>query len=86
MIRSDAVAVGAFGELLVADDVTLDASGELDMQVFRFGSGSEIDVDVPQRHAELLRDIAKPGVRFLQETITAIDPGTRQVTTDAGGP
>jgi sulfide:quinone oxidoreductase len=30
------------------------------------------------------RDIAKPGVRFLQETITAIDPHTRRVTTDAG--
>ncbi len=30
------------------------------------------------------RDIAKPGVRFLQETVTAIDPETRRVTTDAG--
>jgi sulfide:quinone oxidoreductase len=30
------------------------------------------------------RDIAKPGVQFLQETITAIDPETRRVTTDAG--
>jgi sulfide:quinone oxidoreductase len=29
------------------------------------------------------RDIAKPGAQFLQETITAIDPETRQVTTDA---
>src|SRR6266516_4483426 len=29
------------------------------------------------------RDIAKPGVRFLQETITSIDPETRRVTTDA---
>jgi sulfide:quinone oxidoreductase len=28
------------------------------------------------------RDIAKPGVRFLQETITAIDPKTRRATTD----
>jgi sulfide:quinone oxidoreductase len=28
------------------------------------------------------RDIAKPGVRFLQETITEIDPDARQVTTD----
>ena len=26
----------------------------------------------------------KPGVRFLQETITAIDPEARRVTTDAG--
>ena len=30
------------------------------------------------------RDIAKPGVRFLQQTITAIDPEARRVTTDAG--
>ena len=30
------------------------------------------------------RDIAKPGVRFLQETISAIDPETKLVTTDAG--
>ncbi len=30
------------------------------------------------------RDIEKPGVRFLQETITAIDPQARRVTTDAG--
>jgi len=30
------------------------------------------------------RDIAKPGVRFLQETITEIDPEARRVTTDAG--
>ena len=29
------------------------------------------------------RDIAKPGVRFLQETVTAIDPEARRVTTDA---
>ena len=31
-----------------------------------------------------VRDIAKPGVRFLRETITAIDPEARRVTTDAG--
>lgn len=30
------------------------------------------------------REIAKPGVRFRQETITAIDPETRRVSTDAG--
>ena len=30
------------------------------------------------------RDIAKPGVRFLQETVTAIDAEARRVTTDAG--
>jgi sulfide:quinone oxidoreductase len=30
------------------------------------------------------RDIAKPGLRVVRETITAIDPETRRVTTDAG--
>ena len=30
------------------------------------------------------RDFAKPGVRFLQETVTAIDPVKRRVTTDGG--
>jgi sulfide:quinone oxidoreductase len=30
------------------------------------------------------RQIAKPGVRILRETITAIEPETRRVTTDAG--
>jgi sulfide:quinone oxidoreductase len=30
------------------------------------------------------RDVAKPGVRILRETVTAIDPEARRVTTDAG--
>src|SRR4029078_13066664 len=30
------------------------------------------------------RDLAKPGVEFRQERITAIDPAARRVTTDAG--
>ena len=30
------------------------------------------------------REIAKPGVRFLRETIRAIDPGARRVITDGG--
>jgi len=30
------------------------------------------------------RDFVKPGVRFLQQTITAIDPAARRVTTDGG--
>jgi sulfide:quinone oxidoreductase len=30
------------------------------------------------------RDIAKPGVRVLRETVTAIDPENRRVSTDAG--
>lgn len=30
------------------------------------------------------REIVKPGVRFLRETVTAIDPDARRVTTEAG--
>jgi len=30
------------------------------------------------------RDLVRPGVRFLQQTITSIDPHTRRVTTDDG--
>ena len=30
------------------------------------------------------RDIGKPGVQFLQQTVTAIDPEARRVTTDGG--
>jgi sulfide:quinone oxidoreductase len=31
------------------------------------------------------RDIVKPGVRFVQATVTAIDPAAKRVETDAGG-
>lgn len=34
------------------------------------------------RHA--YRDVAKPGVRFVREEVTAIDPAARRVTTNAG--
>ena len=44
-----------------------------------FGRTTLDDVRLPYR------DIAKPGLRFRQETITAIDPETRLVTTDKGG-
>jgi len=64
-------------------DVTLiDRS---DAFVFGF---SKLDVMFGRTTADAVgtryRDIAKPGVRFLQETITAIDPQARRVTTDAG--
>jgi sulfide:quinone oxidoreductase len=43
-----------------------------------FGRTTRDAVELPYRQ------IAKPGVRFLQETIVAIDPETRSVTTDRG--
>jgi len=49
---------------------------------------SKLDVMFGRTKPETVRlpyhDIAKPGVHFLQETITAIDPAARRVTTDGG--
>jgi sulfide:quinone oxidoreductase len=54
---------------------------------FTFGF-SKLDVMFGRTSAEAVRlpyaQIAKPGVRFLRETVTAIDPESRTVTTDAG--
>ena len=54
---------------------------------FVFGY-SKLDVLFGRTRLDSVRlpygDIVKPGVRFVQETITAIDPETRRVTTDGG--
>jgi sulfide:quinone oxidoreductase len=54
---------------------------------FVFGY-SKLDVMFGRTSAEAVRmpyaEIAKPGVRYLSETITAIDPAARRVTTNAG--
>lgn len=54
---------------------------------FFFGY-SKLDVMLGKQAADdtrmYYRDIAKDGVEFRQETVTAIDPATRRVTTDAG--
>jgi len=64
------------------DVVLLDKNGS-----FVFGY-SKLDVVFGRTTIDAVRlpyrDIAKPGVRFLQETVAAIDPETRVVTTDAG--
>ena len=64
-------------------DVTLIDKNE----AFVFGF-SKLDVmfgrTTPQAVRLAYRDIAKPGVQVLQETITAIDSEARRVTTDAG--
>jgi sulfide:quinone oxidoreductase len=53
---------------------------------FVFGY-SKLDVMFGRTEPEAVRlpyrDLAKPGVRFLQQTVTAIDPEARRVTTDA---
>ncbi len=54
---------------------------------FVFGY-SKLDVmfgrTTPEAVRLAYRNLAKPGVRFLRQTITAIDPEARRVTTDAG--
>ena len=66
-----------------AVEVTLIDKGD----AFVFGF-SKLDVMFGRTNAEAVRlpyrDIAKPGVTVLRETVTAIDPEARRVTTDAG--
>src|SRR5690349_22387316 len=71
-------------EELGADaNVTLIDKGD----AFTFGY-SKLDVMFGRETATAVRlpyrDVVKPGVRFAQETVTAIDPDARRVTTDAG--
>ena len=70
----------AFGD---AADVTLIDKGD----AFVFGY-AKLDVLFGRASPESVRlpyrDIARPGVRFVRETVTAIDPQARRVTTDGG--
>jgi sulfide:quinone oxidoreductase len=70
-------------ELGAAADVTLIDQGD----AFVFGY-SKLDVMFGRETPEAVRlsysDFAKPGVRFVGETITAIDPEERRVSTDGG--
>jgi sulfide:quinone oxidoreductase len=67
------------------DEVAVTLIDKNDSFVFGF---SKLDVmfgrTTPNAVRMNYRDIAKPGVRFLRETVTAIDPEARRVTTDAG--
>ena len=64
-------------------DVTLIDKGD----AFVFGY-SKLDVMFGRTTLDAVRlpyrDLVKPGVRFLQETVTAIDPEARHVSTNAG--
>ena len=89
-----AVILGAgFGGLELATTLSETLGDEIDVALidendaFVFGY-SKLDVMFGRTTLDAVRlpyrDIAKPGVRFVQETITAIDPQARRVTTDAG--
>jgi sulfide:quinone oxidoreductase len=88
------VILGAgFGGLELATSLSESCSGELDVSLidqndaFLFGF-SKLDILFGRTTRDAVRlpysEISKPGVRFLQETVTAIDPEARRVTTDAG--
>jgi len=69
----------------LGDDVDVTLIDKNDAFVFGF---SKLDVmfgrTTPDAVRLAYRDIAKPGVRFVRETIGAIDPEARRVTTDGG--
>jgi len=69
----------------VADEVDVTLIDKSDAFVFGY---SKLDVMFGRTTLDAARlpyrTIAKPGVRLLQETITAIDPDARRVTTDRG--
>ena len=69
----------------LGDDVEIVLIDKGDGFVFGF---SKLDVMFGRTTGEAVvhpyRDLVKPGVRFVQATITAIDPERRRVTTDAG--
>src|SRR3954466_3722041 len=88
------VILGAgFGGLELATMLSDAVGGDIDVVLvdknasFVFGY-SKLDVVFGRTTLDAVRlpydAIAKPGVRFLQETVTAIDPEARVVTTAAG--
>jgi len=88
------VVLGAgFGGLELCTMLSEALGEELDVTLIDKNDGfvfgfSKLDVMFGRATADSVRlpyrDIAKPGVRVLRETITAIDPETRRVSTDAG--
>ena len=88
------VVLGAgFGGLELTTRLSDEFGDELDVvlidrtESFVFGF-SKLDVMFGRTTADAVRhpyrDIVKPGVRFVRASVTAIDPTTRRVTTDAG--
>jgi sulfide:quinone oxidoreductase len=72
---SEAVGDGVDVTLIDKEDAFVFGYSKLDVM---FGRTTLDAVRLPYR------DVVKPGVRFVQETITSIDPDTRRVTTEAG--
>jgi sulfide:quinone oxidoreductase len=92
LVKARVVVLGAgFGGLELAtvlsealgDDVDVTLIDKSDSFIFGY---SKLDVMFGRTTLDAVRlpyrDIAKPGVRFVRQTITAIDPQARRVTTD----
>lgn len=88
------VILGAgFGGLELSTLLSESGDGQFDVTLidkndsFVFGF-SKLDVLFGNKSVEEIKhrysDLTKPGVRLLRETVTAIDPDARKVTTDAG--
>ena len=87
------VILGAgFGGLELATMLSEAVGGDVDVALIDKGDAfvfgySKLDVMFGRTTLDAVRlpyrEIAKPGVRILQETITSIDPEARRVTTDA---
>src|SRR5437016_566026 len=94
LVETRVVVLGAgFGGLELATMLSEALGAEVDVTLIdkndAFVLGfSKLDVMFGRTTLDAVRldygDIAKPGVRFLQQTITAIDPDLRRVTTDGG--
>src|SRR3954471_1366601 len=69
----------------LGDDVDIVLIDQADGFVFGF---SKLDVmfgrATPEQVRHPYRDLAKPGVQFVQTAIRSIDPAARRVETDAG--
>ena len=88
------VVLGAgFGGLELSTRLSEAMGDELDLVLIDQSEGfvfgfSKLDVifghAMPSSVVHPYRDLAKPGVKFVQSTIRSIDPVTKQVVTDAG--
>ena len=93
-MTSRIVVLGAgFGGLELATILSEELGEDADVALIEKGDAfvfgySKLDVmfgrETPDAVRLPYRDFVKPGVRFANETITAIDPENRGVTTDAG--
>jgi sulfide:quinone oxidoreductase len=72
---SQALGDGAAVTLIDKADAFMFGFSKLDLM---FGRAAAVTLRMPYR------DFVKPGVTLLRETVTAIDPAARRVTTDAG--